>query len=147
MRLICIKYMVVFLGILSSCESKAPRIDCESLVEIEKEVLDKFNANEVKFDSRILKEELYFEEQKVFYVTVLNATTSALDFKTLSNETYVRFDNYETISAKLKIEGSEIVRLVQDNCNVKDFTNLTVVFAKKSSSEGLIYRFGNTYKI
>lgn len=139
---------IIFLAILIiGCMSIPPKLECSNLDSIKDEIKDFYNADRIEIESRVFKEELYFNEIRSLHITLYNATTITLDFKTLPTDRYERYTNYEEIGNGLETESIKIFNLIKGNCNLRNFNEITIVFGKSGDNDLLLYDFIVNYKI
>ena len=129
------------------CVSKPPKLDCNDIDLIKASIKRQYEADQVEITSKVIMEELYFEEIRSIYITLYNATTETLDFKSLPTKRYQRFQNYEEIENDLKKEGERIFNLFKKNCSMNDFNEVIVVFGKRGDDDPLLYDFIVHYKL
>ncbi len=132
--------------ILICCSFGKPiELKCDSLAEIENLAIEMFNADEVIIESIWLKEEIFFEGLDCFFITIINGTTPALNFKELADDQYHRFENYQEIEHQLKENGLPIVEKIREECDLSNFDQIMVVFAKRKDDGTLFYSIANSY--
>lgn len=127
--------------------SSPPKLVCHEIDIIKNTIKNNYSADEVEITSRVFKEEIYFDKIKSVYVTVYNATTETLDFKSLPIDKYERFENYQEIEDGLENEGKRILDLIRENCDLENFNEVIVVFGKRGKNDPLLYDFIVHYKI
>ncbi len=132
---------------ITGCVSNPPKLDCNNIDLIKSSIKRQYQADHVIITSKIIKEELYFDEIRSIYITLYNASTETLDFKSLPTNRYQRFENYEEIENGLKKEGKTIFNLIMKNCSLNDFNEVIVVFGKRGDDDPLLYDFIVHYKL
>ena len=141
------KYFLIVLSIMIvGCVGKPPNLDCDNIDSIKATIKQLYAADRIEISSRVIKEEVYFDEIRSVYVTLYNATTEILDFKSLPLNKYQRFENYEEIENGLKEEGVAIFNMIKRNCSLNNFNEVIVVFGKRGDDDPLLYDFIVHYK-
>jgi hypothetical protein len=124
------------------CIPEPPRLKCTSeLQKFENIIKEEFKADSVRIKSIVLKEEIYFPTLISPLVSIYNPETETLNFKSLSENEYSRFENFQEIEESLKVEAEPIARMISESCEMGKFNDLLIEFAKTNNREKYQYRF------
>lgn len=141
---ICGFLSLVILLLWSCASDQATGLDkCkEGVRRIVESAEFQFNPDSYSVEYRTLKEESYFEELSVLVLKVVNASTTSLDFKSLPDNVYKRFNDFSRVEQDLKEEAAPMAKMVLSECELDEIDEIIIEFVKygESSSEPM-YRF------
>lgn len=138
--------IILIAFVLVACKQKPPELNCSfNQSDLIREIKSEFDADSVIIISQVLKEEIYFPELISIRVVIDNATTSTLDFKQLNTDIPVRFDNFEELENKLKVEAKRYAIRIAENCETSNFNDIIFEFGKTGKEGRFTYEFIGHY--
>jgi len=141
-KLYIILFLLMALLLMQIRCSKVKKLKCNVDIEnIKQEIISETHADSVRIYTARIKEEIYFPTIKTPIIEIINPTMEVLDFKVLSTENFQRFDNFEEINDKLKIEGKKYALQLINRCKMNVYNNLIIEFNKHDASGNPCYRF------